>query len=374
MRLCTEVSILVLTLSSLLFGQDTISAGGFGEGVNRDEALMAAKRDAIEKGIGTILLSQTEIENFQVKRDLVVTKTIGAVKNYDVISETKSSDKLFQIRIRATLSKTAMKEDLAAFQILIESMDKPKVMVVIDENNIGNNEPSNHSAETAVQGFLKDPYEFELVDQKTTESIKNSKEKMAQLNGDAAAAASIAGKFGAEVLIYGTAVSRQAEGLNLGGMVSVQADVTLKAINCATGRIIGTSSEHAAKVHVGPNTAGNQAIESAALKAAGKLLDAIIKDWQGGLNNGVSLSVSVNGVSSFRMKTSVVAALQSVAGVAAVRERSWDATSSILRTDIQYKGNANGFCSKVDGSKIVDAGANLSVTAVDGSSISLTAK
>jgi len=42
-------------------------AEGSGEGANAEEALIAAKRNAIEKGIGTILLSQTEIENFPGK-------------------------------------------------------------------------------------------------------------------------------------------------------------------------------------------------------------------------------------------------------------------------------------------------------------------
>jgi len=42
-------------------------------------------------------------------------------------------------------------------------------------------------------------------------------------------------------------VSREAKQLsqNLGGMVSAQADVTLRAINCSTGSIIGTASAHA---------------------------------------------------------------------------------------------------------------------------------
>ena len=71
------------------FAQEDLIVEGSGESVNRDEALMAAKRDAIEKGIGTILLSQTEVENFMVKRDMIVTKTIGAVKKYDIISNQK---------------------------------------------------------------------------------------------------------------------------------------------------------------------------------------------------------------------------------------------------------------------------------------------
>ena len=126
---------LFFLLSGTLSAQDNFIAEGTGLGANRDEALMGAKRDAIEKGIGMVLLSQSEIENFQLKRDIVVTKTIGAVSKYDIISESRTSDGLIEIKIKAQLSKSAMRQDLAAFNILIESMDKPRVMVLIDENN-----------------------------------------------------------------------------------------------------------------------------------------------------------------------------------------------------------------------------------------------
>jgi hypothetical protein len=366
----------LLIFSTIVFAQDALTTEGTGIGGNRDEALIAAKRDAVEKGIGMILLSQTEIENFQLKRDIVVTKTIGTVSKYDIISETKNSDGAVEIKIRARLSKTAMREDLASFNILIESMNKPRVMVLIDEDNIGTSEPANQSAETAVLGFLKDPYDFNLVDRSVTLSIKSSKQKMAELSGALTAAAAIGLQNGAEVLVTGTAVSRIAEGIsqNLGGMVSAQADVTLKAINCATGRIIGSSSEHAAKVHISPQTAGNQAIARAAEKAAGKLLDMIIKDWQGQINNGLPITVTVNAVKAFRQKNDVINTLTGMAGVSTVRERSWDATSAQLLIEVVYKGNTGGFCTKVDGFKMNSGGGSLTVSGVSGNNVTLIAR
>ena len=366
----------IVILNMVVFAQDALTAEGTGIGANHDEALMAAKRDAVEKGIGMVLLSQTEIENFQLKRDIVVTKTIGTVSSYEIISETRTGDGLIEIKIKAKLSRSAMRQDLAAFNILIESMDKPRVMVLIDENNIGTSEPTNQSAETAILAFLKDPYDFDLVDRNMAASIKSSKQKMAEMNGNPTAAAAIGLKNGAEVLVTGTATSRVAEGMsqNLGGMVSVQADVTLKAINCNTGAIIGSASEHAAKVHISPQTAGNQAIAKAAEKAAGKLLDMIIKGWQNQVNNGLSITVTINEVKQFRQKNAVIATLTGMPGVTAVRERSWDGTSAQLRIDVVYKGNTGGFCSKVDGYKMKTGGGSLAVTGVNGQNVILVAQ
>lgn len=365
---------IVFCAPQTIFAQEeNILSEGMGEGANAAEALMAAKRDAIEKGIGTILLSQTEIENFQVKRDQIITKTIGAVKSFEKISEGKTSDGLFQVKIKAVLSRSAMREDLASFQILIESMNKPRTMVIIDENNVGNNEPNNAASEAAILQFLKDPYEFELIDPKVNAAIKSSQEKMAAIAGDAAAAAHLGMQNGAEVIITGSAISREAKNMSqsLGGMVSVQADVTLRAINCSSGSIMGTAQAHAAKVHVSPNTAGTQAISAASQKAIGQLLDVIIKDWQNKLNNGESLSITVTGVSTFRMKNDLIQTLGGISGVSAVRERNWDMQSKIFTVDVQYKGNANGFCTRIDGFKLKSGAGSIAVSGVTGQRVTL---
>jgi hypothetical protein len=371
---CVATIVCLLVFTGFCLAQEgIISAEGHGLGATADEALLAAKRDAVEKGIGTILLSQTEIQNFQAKKDQIITKTVGAVKSFEKISEGKTTDGLFEVRIKAALSQTAMRQDLAAFHILLESMDKPRTMVVVAENNVGSDEPTNETAEATILQFLKDPYQFDLVDPKTAAAIRSSRQKMAALAGDNTAAAAIGAQSGAEVLITGTAISREAKNLsqNLGGMVSVQADVTLKALNCATGSIMGTSQAHAAKVHLSPNTAGNQAIAQASQKAIEKLLDAIIKEWQNVQNNGVTLNITVSNVATFRLKNDIVLSLQGVSGVAAVRERNWDGQSKALTVDVQYKGNANGFCTRIDGYKLKSGSGSVSVSSVNGNAILL---
>ncbi|MBD3320808.1 MAG: hypothetical protein GF350_06915 [Chitinivibrionales bacterium] len=252
-------------------------------------------------------------------------------------------------------------------------MSKPRVMVIVAENNVGNDEPTNKAAETALIGFLRDPYDFDCVDPEVIASIRSSKQKMAELSGDATAAAAIGSRYGAEVVIMGNAVGRKAEGMsqNLGGMVSVQADVTLKAINCTTGRIIGTADAHAAKVHISPNTAGTQAIGKAAEKAGKKLLDAIMKEWQNQLNNGIPLTVDIKEVASFKDRKNVLFTLKGIAGVSAVRERNWDSQSKVLSVSVQYKGNANGFCERADGHKMKSGGGSLAVTGLSGMQVTL---
>jgi hypothetical protein len=364
----------IFSFNTLIFAQDEeIIAEGTGLGANSDEALLAAKRNAIEKGIGTILLSQTEIENFMVKKDQIITKTMGSVKRYEKISETKTSDGLYEIRIKAVLSKSSLSSDLAAFHILIESMNKPRTMVIIQEINMGKPVQGSSAAETYIIKFLKDPYQFELIDPKVSESIRASQEKMAQISGDAAAAAHLGTQNGAEVIIVGKAESSLAEKVsqNLGGMVSAQADVTLRAINCTTGSIIGSSSGHGAMVHVSAETAGNQAITRATQKAIKELLDAIVKEWQNQQNNGILLSLTISGVTTFRVKNDIINTLSTLANVTGVYERNWDMQSKIFMVDVQYKGNANGFCTRIDGYKLKSGSGSIAVSGLNGLRISL---
>ncbi len=365
-----------ILLCGSLMAQDDISADGEGLGSNREEALLGAKRNAIEKGIGTILISQTEIENFMTKRDQIITKTVGAVKNYEITAETKTSDNLIKINIKAILSRTAVHADLAAAQILIESMNKPRIMILVAEDNMSSADQGSNAAEIALTGFLKDPYDFDLIDVSVASTIKASQQKMAMLANDAAAAAQLGTQYGAEVLITGKAISRKAEGMSaqLGGMISAQADVTLKAINCSNAKIIGSSDAHAARVHINPSTAGSQAIAKASTIAAQKLLDAIMKDWQNQSNNGIGLSVTIANVATFKVKKDVIICLESIMGVSAVRERSWDAAGKQLIIDIQYKGNASGFCDKADGRKMKSGTGSVSVSGIEGSRVNLIAQ
>lgn len=368
------LSVFMVSVSFAQNSNDDIIVESVGRGSNEMEALMAAKRHAVEKGIGMVLLSQTEIENFLLKRDVVITKTLGAIRQYDILSRSVLSDHDYEIKIKAVVSRTILHEDLAAFHLLLETMEKPKVMVVIQESNVGNSEPRNQAAENAIIALLKKPYDFEMVDPSIVTSIKNSEQKMARLLGDdAVSAAATATIYGAEVIITGEAKSRIIEeaSANLGGMKSVQAVVLLRAINCATGRIIATADAQASKVHISQNAAGVQAITAASEKGVKKLLDAIIEDWNKQLNNGVPLMVTVKNVQTFRIKNSVVHTLSSISGVVAVHERSWNGENSILHIDIQYKGNANGFCTKTDGYKMVSGGGSFGVTGQNGTRITL---
>ena len=179
---------LLLVFSSVIYasnqkGDIIILAEGYGS--SKQNALLKAKREAIEIGIGTVLISQTEIRNFEVKKDIVLSRTKGSVKKYDILREEKQPDDVFYLKIKAVVSLASIKEDLVALKILLESMDKPRMMVMIQEED-------GKSAENAILDYLTEK-EFELVDASVVAALMHKEDSLIKraTKGNPAAAAKI---------------------------------------------------------------------------------------------------------------------------------------------------------------------------------------
>ena len=56
-------------------GDITVEAEGYG--TSTKAALLQAKRSAVEEGIGVVLISQTEVKNFEVKKDVILSNAAG---------------------------------------------------------------------------------------------------------------------------------------------------------------------------------------------------------------------------------------------------------------------------------------------------------
>lgn len=340
----------------------TVEAEGIGR--NSDEAMVNAKRAAVEKGIGTIIQSETEIKNFMVNKDVILTRTVGAVKSVTTLSEKKAADGTIEVKIKAIVSKQQIHDDLMAMKILLESMQKPRLMVLMRESNMNDSGASGGIAEAEVINYLTGKG-FSLVDPGAVEQLKKQEQTLAAIDGNASAAAAIGAQAGAEMIITGNASSRVAEEVskNLGGMKSCQADVSIRVITCATAAIIAAKTEHAAVVHVNPTSGGAKAITSAITKVLDKtLLEKIISTWQDAINNGMPLRVMVSDVKSFKATKAVMDGIPAISSsVVKVTKRDWKESTGLLELEVLYKGNSDGFCETVDSQKLPD-GSTLAVT------------
>jgi hypothetical protein len=337
-----------------------------GCGQSLDAALLDAKRTAIEQGIGTVLVSQTEVKNFMLNKDIVLTKTRGAVLRYEELGQRK--DEYGQcVSIRAVVSLAQIREDLAALRILLESMQRPRMMVLMQGEQA-------KGAETEIIDYLTSK-EFDIVDPSMVATLQQGDAKLVQqaINGDPVAAAKIGSENGAEYILVGTVDGGlQDNDLLAGsGMFSAQASIAARVINCSNSRIVASKNSGAAMAHISKSAA----LQGAVLKTAQQLMDTqmfetIISSFQDQVNNGQTIEVTVRGLADYHQQQQLNTLIGEFDGVQSVSKRSFSAGT--LALTVMYRGAVDSFCGTVDGQKL--GGKTLAVTDVIGSRVVVVVK
>ncbi len=347
--------------------QNDMTVQSEGYGITKNDALLKAKRGAVETGIGTVLISETEVKNFELQKDIILSRTIGSVKQYQILKEAKQPDNVFYVKIEAMVSLASIKADLAALKILLESMDKPRMMVVIREED-------GNTAENAVLDYLTEKG-FELVDPAVVAALMQSDDRLIQRasEGDPAAAAQIGVANGAEYVLVGkvTKSIMKAKAINDLGMTSGQAHITARLVNCSNARVIASKSANSAAVHTSEDVAMAKASEKAGKKLMDKaLFEKIVSSFQDMVNNGINIDVTIKRVTNFRMQKSVRKVIGGLSEVVSVNKRSFGGGQ--LKLSVLYKGNADTFSENVDGKAVGEK--TLSVTGVTGSKVVIEIK
>jgi hypothetical protein len=104
-----------------------------------EQALAQALRDAVRKGAGIDVMSETKVENFQTEYDRVLTSSFGYVEKYE-ITEQKYDNKVktYTVKIKAVVKKGAPGMDnVMALRLLVKRVESPRVLVICDEKIVG---------------------------------------------------------------------------------------------------------------------------------------------------------------------------------------------------------------------------------------------
>lgn len=308
-----------------------------------DDALASALRSAVEQVVGTMVQSNVLVENYQVVEDQIYSRTQGYVKSYQVLSQTPRDNTLMEVTVRAIVKKSNLENDLNAIGLLIRQKNKPRIMVLVDEKNMDYHYYYDHydlntTANQLTNKFLEKGFTF--VDKDVVLRKLQRESVLAALEGDNKSAESIARESGAEVLIMGKAVAKEASGgpavLRQSGMVSCQATLNLRAVRADDGTIIAVTSQQAPAVHVDNVTGGTQALIKAADLAAEDLTKKILKVWQQDVYSGTTIQMRVMEVPSFADLTKFRDMLKThVRGVQNVYQREYSGSTALLDLDVR---------------------------------------
>jgi hypothetical protein len=308
----------------------------------REKAIDDALRRAVEQAVGTMISSDTMTNNFQVVHDKILAQTSGYVKSYQIIREGRVGQE-FRVTVMADVGRENLQRTLDALGLLHELKEKPKVMVIIEEKvgglfgttaweNVG-------QAESTIMERLM-AAGFTVVDPATVRANIPRDKALRLLEGDPKAAAAAGLQYGAQVVITGRALSKNAGAKLLGTqMQSIQATLQARVVRADDGRVIASRSEQGTKAHIDEMQGGALAIKEASEKLSDVLMNDILNSWKKevyGRSQEVTLVVS--GLVSYRHLSAVKKFLESdLQGIKAVHQRSFTHGTAELSLDFAGK-------------------------------------
>lgn len=355
LTIITLFVLMVATLTDRVASQQTtqtVTSKGvatvFGEdkGLARDQAIDDALRKAVETTLGTFVQSSTLVQNNMVVEDNILSWSNGYVRSYRVLQEGSPDLANYEVTIEAVVELANLKNDWESVQNLIQRMGNPRIMFMVEEQNIGAStnrfdylSVDMNVTETALlDKFIANG--FECVDPATVRQNIEQDQAMAILQGNTQIASAIGKKLGAEVVITGKAVAKVATGINLGGMKSCQANITARVIKADVATVIATSSQHAAYPHIDEVTGGTEAIKKAANKMADELIEKITKKWKDEFYQATSVKMVVYGFKSFDQLNNFKNTIKFlVRGVKDIYSR--ELKGDMAEMDVKITGNAN---------------------------------
>ena len=348
---------------TLLLAQSQ-TAQGVGYGLTKDAAIEQAKRDAVENGLGAYISSETVVTATTLS-DNIYSKAQGFVKKFNIVKEKKDPDGNWEITISAEVTQILdlVMQDEVAMQTLLNSMNRPRIIFLLREENLIDNTPTDFAETKLLSMFYNKG--FDVVDRQLVQALKGEPDYEQALGGNVAAAAKIAAMLGAEVIVIGTA--KISSGGVFYGMTSGQADLNGKIVRADTGEILAVvPNAHGKKPHISPSTAGINAVNEAADKLGQDIIRQLIQKWSTQQSNFIKVYIVLKNADfgSYMMFQSFLQA-QTVSGIRNAYSKSLN--DGVAEYEVEFEGKAMDLAMGL--SQTTPDGLNFKVTGMSGNRI-----
>jgi hypothetical protein len=316
----------------------------------RDKAIEDALRRAVEQTVGTIIESETVVQNYELISDRIYTKSDGYVAGYKILDENQQ-EKLYKVKALVDIGVDKLKDDLSAIGLLIRRMKKPRVMVMITDENIQGQSifdryvASISQSEGIVIRKLREKG-FTVVDAAQVKQNLNRDEAVRAFSGDNQAASLLGNQAGAEVIIVGQAIAAPGGRVGNSNLISHHATITARAIKTGSSEVIAQDDEEGAAVHVTPLIGAQNAIKQSAEKLADAIIEQILEKWASEATSLRSISLLVVDIQQEQLTKLKIALENNVRGVARTYIRSFNANAAQL--EIEFKGDGEDLAAELE--------------------------
>lgn len=346
---------LLMCIPSALAREVTVQ----GYGITREEAVNDALRNAVEQAVGALVESETLVQNAELVKDEIYTKSRGFVQNWTIISE-QSNDGQIRVTARVevdTNPNSRLLGQLQRLKLISDVLRDPRIGVIIPEYHLRAAIP-DPAGETAVVRKLIEAGFSRIVDARQIQNIRYTNTVKSILQGNRDEAAAFAGTRGIDYLIVGEAFSTRNS--TLYGLVSCSARLEAKIIKADTGEVVATHGLYGTGVHSSEFIAAKMALNEAGEKMGDYLAEQLMA-FASNPEKGVQLVIK--GITSYSKISTLVKELTQLRGVKNVYIRSYN--GGIVTIDINYTYAPKTLATELE--KL--SGINLSITDTANSSI-----
>lgn len=251
---------LYFIIYAFCFSAEYSNVKGTGEGASENEALIAAKKSALENSVGVFLSSKAVIQNYMTISDNIISKSNGFVKTYEVVEKTAPAEGIVKITISANITDVVdqLVQDEMALKLLLTEMNLPSFAVTVYDKD----GKRDDFAESSIKKYLLD---------------KGMKLKRYSDSGEVRYEYLLKGKSDYNFVSLENVY-------NIQTMKSLQTSMTLELISVKDDEIVSTGTVSAKKAHISENTAKTLTLDEIGPQIAAYIINKAVELWSGRLS------------------------------------------------------------------------------------------
>ncbi len=294
------------------------------EGLDCDDATRRALRRAIEQAGEVDIFSKSEVENFQLIRDTVISRAVGKITDYKVLSKQEGVGGTCVVTVEAKVSKKLLDATWGEVEILLKQLGRPKIMVFFAERIYDLATPEGRrkgilDTDSQFQVMIEQKLAeagFDLVAKEQIDAIKKTKAAEASAKNDVAVMQAIAADYGAHMFIAGKANTTGPQVKTVYGGVTMymwETDVTLRGYWAETAQLLFAAGTPDGWRRGGSRVDGRpgakQALQNTAKNLANLCVAKLLETWTRQAVSGGQIVLEVHNV-SFKQMMAIQKALK----------------------------------------------------------------
>jgi hypothetical protein len=332
------ISLVLIIRPEAIFAQNKVRAQGMATihnsliDIARTKAIDEAQRNAVEKVVGVMVSSATEIENYQTKLDLILSESKGYLNSYEIVSEEREGNQ-YRVVLDADVGIEKLRDRMDAVNMILTRKSKPRVLIMIH-----NGAKRDSLAEAAITKYLMEKG-FKLVTCDLSE--KRSIPQMA----DAKQVAQMGQICGAEIVFMGNVdVATSPFEVGSVAMRFNKVTSTAKAVKADTGEVM--ASDAIVGSRTGMDDVVKLLIEETGQKLAQNIADQVLEKWSFELTNTANIKIMISGLNSFQdLGQFKEELMQSAKGIKNLHQRSF--RQNTAEFDVEIKGTTLGLAEDI---------------------------